>query len=212
VPWPHWTFTGIALDHLDLVGLNAELFGDELGKGGLVALALGLGAAVDHHRSGRAEADLGRLVQADAGADGAGNVGGRKPAGLDIGRQPDAAQLAGLLRGGAARRKTVIVGKLERLVERRPVIAAVIEQRHRGLVGEGVGLDEVAPPQSRCADAELPPGRLHEALDHIGGFRAPRAALGIDGAGVGEHALDRAVDGRDDVLARQQRGIEIGRH
>src|SRR3546814_3604788 len=97
---------GIAVHDLDVLDRHAERRGDELREGGLVALAVAVGAGEDGDRAGRIEAHLRRLPEADAGAERADHRRGGDAAGLDVGGEADAAQLAlglGLL---PARRET----------------------------------------------------------------------------------------------------------
>src|SRR3546814_1498169 len=84
----------VAMDHLDLVRRDAELGRDQLGEGGLVPLAVAVGAGVDEHVARRVEADLRALPQADAGAQRADRRRRRDAAGLDVAGKADAAQLS----------------------------------------------------------------------------------------------------------------------
>ncbi len=65
---------------------------------------------------------------------------------------------------------------------------------------------------SRRIDALLARADFDQTLDHEGRLRPPGAAIGVDRHGVGVDRIDLAIDRRNVVLARQQRGIEIGRH
>ena len=77
----------------------------------------------------------------DAGAERADRLRRRDAAGLDIGREADAAQLA-VARGFAlALAEALDVGKLQRLLQRGVIVAGVVGHDHRRLVREG--LDEV---------------------------------------------------------------------
>src|SRR3546814_12450634 len=89
---------------LDVLDRHAERRGDELREGGLVALAVAVGACEDGDRAGRVEAHLRRLPEADAGAERADHRRGGDAAGLDVGGEADAAQLA-------LDRKRVVYGK-----------------------------------------------------------------------------------------------------
>ena len=84
------------------------------------------------------------------------------------------------------------VGHLHRLVERRVVVAGVVEQRDRRLVRERA--DEVAAADLVLRDVHLDRGLVHEALDHVRRFRPARAAIRVDRHRVGERRGDFAVD------------------
>ena len=67
---------------------------DELREGGLVALAVAVRAGQDFDGAGRIDPHFGGFPQADAGAERADRLRRRDAAGLDIGGEADAAQLA----------------------------------------------------------------------------------------------------------------------
>ena len=72
--------------------------------------------------------------------------------------------------------------------------------------------DEVAPPEFRRIDLHFTRRRFNDSLDHIGRLGPPGAAIGINRRGIGINRVDLRIDGGNIVLARQQRGVEIGRH
>ena len=72
--------------------------------------------------------------------------------------------------------------------------------------------DEVRPPELGRVAPELARRGRHEALDHVGGLGPPRPAISVHRRGVGINGVDLAGDGRDVVLARQQRRVKIGGH
>ena len=80
----------------DVLHRDAELVGDDLRVGRLVALALRLGAHRDDDLAGQVDLDVGRLPhrRAPALADRADPLRGRDAADLDVGRQADAEELA----------------------------------------------------------------------------------------------------------------------
>ena len=81
----HPQYVGVALDHADVVGIDAQPFADDLLVDGLVPLALLRGAHRHGHRTALVEADIGKLEARRGGAlDGVGDA--------------DAAQLAALFR------------------------------------------------------------------------------------------------------------------
>jgi len=70
---------------------------------------------------------------ANAAAELADHLRGRQPAGLDVGREADAAQLAARLGLGAARLEALVVGELHRLVDYQAGSCPSRTQRHRRL-------------------------------------------------------------------------------
>ena len=81
---------------------------------------------------------------------------------------------------------------LQRLVEHRLVIAAVVFERREVLiddlvvVGERVGRNEIAPPDLGAVDAQLVRGDVEQPLDHEHAVLAAGAAIGRDDRLVGE--------------------------
>ena len=57
---------GVAVDHVDVLGRDPELLGDDLGERRLVALALGLDADPELRLAGRVHAQLGAVVHPEA--------------------------------------------------------------------------------------------------------------------------------------------------
>ncbi len=72
--------------------------------------------------------------------------------------------------------------------------------------------DKVLAPDLGSVDAEAACRDVHQALDHVGGFRPSRTPVGIDRRGVGVDGIDLGIDGRNIVLTGQQGRVEIGRH
>src|SRR6185436_9299298 len=141
-----------------------------------------------------------------ARAEAPGDVRRRDAAGLDVARVTDAAQFSPLQGLFLAFLKAADVREIERRAQRRLVIARVVAQRDRRLVGES--LDEVAPPDLDRVELELARRGFHQPLDHVGGLGPAGAAVGVDRRGVGECRGDLAVDDRRGVLAREQRRVE----
>ena len=71
-------------------GSTPELGGDDLGEGGLLALAVRRGADEDVHLAARVEAEDGAPPQPALEPDRAGHLRGSEAAHLDVGRQSDA--------------------------------------------------------------------------------------------------------------------------
>src|SRR6516164_5698479 len=130
---------GVAGHYIDVGNRDADLVSGDLGETGEVALTLGADAGCEQHPAATLDLDSGALIGANAGA-------------LDIkdhtdAHPPSCAPQLRLLLGD----ESVIVDCVERLVENRAIIAAVIMQRREILidnvviVGERVGRDEVTP-------------------------------------------------------------------
>ena len=198
------------MDDRHLVDRDAEPVGHQLGEGRLVALAMRVRAGQNLDGAHRIDPDLGRFPQADAGTQRPDRLRGGDAARLDIGGESDAAQLAGPRALALALAEILVVGHVERLLERGRVVAGVIRHDHRGLVRELA--DEVLLAEGRRILPELPGRHLDKPLDDEGRLRPPRAAIGVDWRGGRVDAFDLAVDRRDVVLARQQRRVQIGRH
>ena len=138
---------GVALHHPDLFERQTEPLGGELGIGGVMALARGLGSHQHRQGTARLEAQFGKFV-------------GRHPRLLDIDGVPDAAITAASGGLGAPRRKTVEIGSGERIVHVAREIAAVIDEAQRGRIGHRLGSDEIAPAQFLRRDTEPAGGEI----------------------------------------------------
>src|SRR6185436_407619 len=117
----------------------------ELGKRGLVTLAVAVRAGQHLDGAGRIDAHLRRLPQADAGAERAHGRARGDAAGLDIGGEADAALHAFLGAQRLAGGEALVVGHLQRLVEAGLVVAGVVGHYDRRGVREGP--DEVLAPE-----------------------------------------------------------------
>ena len=184
---------------------------DQLGEGRLVPLAVAVRAGQHRHAAGRVDADRGAFEEAGAGAERADDGRGRDAAGLDIGGDADAAQFAARRRLAAPLLEALVIGRLQRELQGRDVIAAVVLQRDRGLVGVGVLRDEIAAAQLGRVHAELVGREVDDALEQEGRLGAARAAIGVDRHGVGEDRLGLDIDRRGRVGAGEQGPVEIGR-
>ena len=200
------------MDDLDLIEGHAELLGNELSEGGFMPLAVAVRAGEDTDRAGRIDPHRGRFVEPGTRADGADDRAGRDTAGLDIGRDADAPQLSLVGRGFAPCFEAVVIGFLQRDLQGRLIVAAVVLHDHRRLIGEGVARDEVPPPDLRPVYPGDARRLIDDALDKISRFRPPGAAIGVDRYGMGEDGLDLAIDHRRRVDPRQEQGVEVGRN
>src|SRR5262245_52703039 len=84
----------IAVNHADVLDRDAEAIGDDLRKRRLMALTMLMRAGENLDRTGRIDADLSRLPQADAGAERTDRGARRDAASLNVSREAKAAQLA----------------------------------------------------------------------------------------------------------------------
>ncbi|MDT4839887.1 hypothetical protein FQZ97_736910 [compost metagenome] len=175
-----------------------------------MALAVAVRAGEHRHAAGRVHADLAALEQARARAERPRDVRRRDAAGLDVARITHAAQLALGLGRRLARGVAVDLGQHPRLVHAGMEVAGVVLQRHGRLVREAG--DEVALADLVLAQVHFPGAARHQALQQVGGLGPPGPAVRIDRRGVGEPGIDLDVDLRGGVLARQQRGVQDGRH
>ena len=196
---------GVARDKPHVGDIDAELVGDDLRKGGEVALALRADARGDAHAAAGFDRHLGPLIGADAGA-------------FDIGDDADADVAA--CRAQARLfllEELVITDQLHGLVERREVVAAVIGKRRKVLVddlvavGELVGRDQVALADLDAVDAELAGGEVEQAFHHEDAVLAAGAAVGRNDRLVGKDRLELAVVVGHVILA-EQRALAVERH
>ena len=193
----------VALFDGDVIGGDADFGGDDLGIGRLVPLPLTFGAHAGDHRSGRMDADFGRIEHGDAknvavlGGTGADNFGKE--------RNADAHQLARLaaLEGLALCRlfgpQSGIADGVHRLFHGRVVVAAVVFPAKCGVVGELLGLDEVLEAQFSRIHAQLLGQHFDGAFDGEDRFGHPeRTAIGHAARRlVGINAIDNQMRRRD---------------
>ena len=201
----------VAVDDLDVLVGHTQALGHHLREGGLVALAVAVGAGQDLDLAGVGEADLGTLPQAHARAERADDRRRGDAAGLDVAGDADAAQPAAPLGFRLAGREALVVGELERLIQRRLVVARVVHEGHRRLVREGVLRDEVLPAELGRVHPDLARRLVEQDLEQERGLGPAGAAVGVHRRGVGVVGLHVGVDRRRLVLAGQQRRVEVGR-
>ena len=89
------------------------------------------------------------------------------PHALDVGGESDAPQLAAAFRGRPPSAEAVVVDGLQRGVQSLVVVTDVVHERDRGLVGELILADEVAPSQLCWIDPHLVGRDVHDALDEV---------------------------------------------
>ena len=171
---------------------------------------VGLRADVQCHTAVGAETNLRTLVRRAAGS-------------LHEARHADAAQPAALRRCISAHGEVRMVGSNDRIIQIGSKPAAVDYCAERLSIRK-LG-HEIAPPQIDRIKAAAACGLVDQSLDHVVHFGLAGATVGVDGHGVGEHALHVHEDGGNDVAAahrvrrciggtartaRRQIGAEIG--
>ena len=203
---------GIALHDPDLLERHAEPLVQDLGVGGLVALAVRLGADRDADAAVVLEADRGELEL----------IAHRR---FDVVAHADAAPEAAPRRLRPALPDAPPVGDRHRLVHDPGELARIIGLAGRRAERHRARVDQVAAPELGRVDADLARRGVHQTLHQIDRFRPAGAAIGVDGRGVGQHALDpvdqvlEVIDagqdldrrpGRDERAEHRGVGAEVG--
>jgi hypothetical protein len=122
-------------------------------------------------------------------------------AALEIGTDTDATATPPGSRFAGARLESLPIGEREGAIQHRLEVAALDAATGTGGIRQLVTSEQIAPPQGNAIHAELRRRQVDDALDVIGGFRAPGAAVGIRGRGVGEGGAGRKVQRRNAVGA-----------
>ncbi len=224
---PERRVVGVAVHHVDVVGRDADLLGDDLRERRLVALALALHRQPYDGLAGRVHAQLAAVghpepqdvhVLAGTGADGLGEE-----------RDADPHQLAALALLGLLAPQLVVPGHVEADVEGALVLAGVVDPAGLGGVGELVGLDEVLPAQRDRVHLELVGQAVDDPLDEVDRLGDPERAgvgdaagglVGVDRGHVAVGGLEVVAAGEDaeeagGVLHRRRRAVEravVGEH
>src|SRR5207248_11477706 len=140
---PERNLTGVAVDDLDVFHRQTQLVGRDLRERRLVPLPVRVRSGEDGHLSRRVHAYGRALVEARLRSERAGDLRRRQTAGLDIRGETNAQVAPHLAQPVLLPPKRAVVEHLQRLVERRFVVAAVVEEGDRRLVREGVLGNEV---------------------------------------------------------------------
>ncbi len=180
----------VGLGKAHILDRDVEPFGEHLGEGCLVALAVGQHARHDRDRPAGIEADLHSLVE-DAGV-------------VHVIDDAAAALETLGLRRGLARLVPVPIGEATGLVERRRVVTRVVGPARQGGVRHLVGRDEVDASQLRPIDAGLARGDVDQPLHDVHGFGAPCATVGDGRCRVREDGLVDHVHVGDVVHGRSE--------
>ena len=155
---PQWNSRVSPVTTCTSLDVHAELIGDDLREHGEVPLALRADAGRDAHLAARLDRDARAFVRADAGAlDVADDADADVPA---LGAQPRLLVAHELL----------VADHLGRLLERRQVVAAVVDERRGVLehdlvvVRETVGREQVAPADLDAVDPQLARREVEQPL------------------------------------------------
>src|SRR3569623_1207743 len=151
---------GVALFHLNHFGRQTQFRGDDLRISGRMALTLRDRAHACDGAAGGVDTDLATVEHADAE-----DVAVLARAGADDlgeGADANAHQLAALALLRLFFAQALIAHRLQHLLERSGVIAAVVLPAERAVIRHLFRLDEVAYADFRCGDVEL----LREDVDH----------------------------------------------
>ncbi|MGY4596790.1 hypothetical protein ACVWXL_004536 [Bradyrhizobium sp. GM22.5] len=160
---------GVALVDVQALGRHAELLGNDLRIGRLMALPARLGADQDRDIAIGVHPHIGGLL-AHGAAD------------LDIARKSDAADQAVLLGRLGTLAKILPLGDLHRALQMRGKVAGIVDLAGRGLVGQRLRLDEILAADGIHRHVEFSRAGVHEAFDDVSSLRPPGAAIGIDPA------------------------------
>src|SRR3954463_13603762 len=204
---------GIGVLDLDVVVRDTELIGHQLRQGRFMTLAMRQRPCRDRHFASEIDTNVGALPESSAPALAAETdpLRRRDTTNLDVRRQADAeefacAAVAALL---LLCLELIVAGDLQRLVERRLVVAAVIWQHaDAGVVGEIRGLYEIAPSHV----SRVKPGSVSDEVTHPfddeGGLRTSRPTIGVDHGGVRVDPFDVDVDVRDLIATGNHATVE----
>src|SRR5881409_48825 len=178
----------------DIVHRNPQAVGDDLGKGRFEPLAM-RARACEH-------GDLARRLDPHGGAlpagDGCG-LGRADARGLHEGREADPEVAPVVARAALEVAKALVVDHRQRPVERRLVLARVVDEARRGAVRELLGADQVAPTDLGRVEAARARDGVHSPLEQVRRLRPPGAAIGGGGHRVGEDAGELVARGRNEI-------------
>ena len=129
-------FARVAVDDVDIFHRYTELLGDQLGEGRFVPLAMAVRAGEDADLAAGMDAYLAAFPEANCRSQRTGDLGRGGSAGFDTAGDADANQPALAARLRLFLTQLLVIGNLFQLVEEPLIVAAVIQERHRRLVGE----------------------------------------------------------------------------
>ena len=196
------------MDYVHRVNRNAQTGRHHLRKRGLMALTVAVRAGENRDAASGMDTDLAALKQTGTRTQSAGDIAGRDTAGFDVAGVANAAQQAFGCTGCFAGRVTGGVAQDLGFVHAGAVVADVVLQCHRGLVGPAV--DEIAFADFVLGDAQFPTAAADQTLEQIGRLGATGTAVGVHRRGVGEPGVHLDIDLRAGVLAGQQGCVKDG--
>ena len=201
--------SGVAMQHAHLIERHVQLIGDHLRKRRFVPLAMAVGTSDQRH--------LSVALHAHAAA-----LAARATARLDKRRDTDAHQLASCPSRLSPFHQVGVAHQVERLIERRRVVARVIFGAGCRVVRKVLGSDEVLPAQLDRIHVQLCRHAIDAALDGQHRFGSPGAAVGSSRRRVGEDGQALDADVGDPVAARchvedecrryGRRRVQVGAH
>ena len=205
---------GIAFLHQDVIHGDAQLVGDDLGEGGLVALALVANAGAHQHLAGGMDPDLAGVEHLDAGD--VEGVAGTGADDLGEGGHADPHELAAPALLFLLAAQVPVADEVHRLLEGGRVVPAVVGPPQRRPVRELLRRDEVLHAQLHRIHPQLVGQHVHGPLDQVRRLGDPEGAAVGDTAGrlVGVDAV-HLREGRREVVGTgddaEQAGGELGR-
>src|SRR5262249_28081332 len=157
-----WDLAGVAMHDVNQLNRHTELVCDYLRKCRLVALAVAMRAGEHGDASSRVNPHFCRLIETGARPKLTGEHRRCHCTRLNVRRDTDTAQLSLSRRPLPALFEAGIVRRLQRHFERGEIVAAVVDERHRRLIGVGVLGNEIAAAQLCRVDPHLARRRLDE--------------------------------------------------
>src|SRR5207245_697586 len=107
--------------------------------------------------------------------------------------------------------KALVVAHRQRPVERRLVLARVVDEARRGAVRELLGADQVAPADLSRVEAARARDGVHGPLEQVRRLRPPGAAIGGGGHRVGEDAGQLVARGRNAIGSGRSEERRVGK-
>ncbi len=181
------------------------------GEGRLVALTMMMGSDIEGCRSRGMNRKVRTFPVAHQGARGHVVDRGTAAAGGRMESRAETLQSVPVYRLVTTCRETGLIGRIKGALKNPRRIGAL--QCHAEGRGEGhvPWLDQVAPPQVRGIEAQFARRVIDDALRHVDGFRAPRAAVGVDRRRMGQHGNDARLGKNCIPIRHGHQGMGQGR-
>ena len=201
---------GVAVEDGHVLRIEPQQVAGNLREARIETLAVGRSAAVDDRRARGSHANVRRFEERRLQPDALrpNRPRGRKAADLDVGREAHTAVHPLGAQTLLLAPECIEIEVRQQLVERSVVVARVVDDPDRGLVGKLILGDEVLAPQLEPVHPELVGEPVHHQLDPVGRLRPPRPADGVGAHLVGEDAGDAEVDDGELVTAAHDREAE----